>query len=284
MTIPSYNQNNFAIAPLLGELDLQGVGGTVITAEADSSVVTALLPGQPVKIVDSANGVPKVVALTANTDFTFGFIKRNVKDQNYAAGEFLELAQGGSFIWLVSNAAIARGANVEVVYDANSGNGAVISSGGVNPIIGYALDKATGANQFIRVALRSPVTPTVAGSLFAQVTVTQAQLNAGQVLITGVGGKKILVTNYSALVAGNFATGTAAVIESTNGTPVVVSTIAQAGLTSGAALVPSSANTTLGAGFGAALGAGDGLQVVHTGSNFTGGTSITFNIDYQLVN
>jgi len=157
MTIPSQNINQFQITPTFGDLDLQGGGGSVFTAAADSSVVTALVAGQPVKIVDSAGGVPKVVALAANTDETLGFIKRNVKDQSYAAGELLELAGRDSVIWLVSNAAIARGAKLEVVYNANSGAGAVITSAGTNPIIGRALDKATASGQLIRVLLDTPL-------------------------------------------------------------------------------------------------------------------------------
>jgi hypothetical protein len=61
---------------------------------------------------------------------------------------------------------------------------------------------------------------------------------------------------------------------------VVISTIVEAGLTSGAILIPSSSNTTLGAGFSVPLGTDDGVKVVSTGTHTTA-TGITFTITYK---
>ena len=87
--------------------------------------------------------------------------------------------------------------------------------------------------------------------------------------------------NYVARVTGAFTTGTAVILQSTNVTPVLVTTLAEAALTNGAILTPGSANTTLGAGFATPLGSGDGLKVVNSGSNQAGGTSILFSITYD---
>lgn len=281
MTIPTLNQNQFAQQPVLGDLDLQ-YDGSVITAAAASSVATPFVAGQPVKIEDSAGGVPKMLALTSNGDQTFGFVIRNLKDVNVPAGQAFELALKDSVIWLVSDAAISRGSDVEVVYNSNSGAGAVITSAGINPVVGKALDKATAANQLIRVYLAVPISNTTAngGVKTVVVTSTLAQINAGQTLIPGVAGKAITVTNFARRVSGAFATGTSVDLQSSNATPVKVTSTAEAGLTNGAIIVPGSANNTLGAGYAAALGIGDGLVIANVGTAQTGGTSITDTISY----
>lgn len=274
------NQNQFSQTPILGQVDLAGFGSNLISARIDNAVGTAILPGQPVKLATTNGGPPAVVALSANTDATFGFAVYNLKDQSYPANARLEIAIEGSVMYMNSGGAITRGAAVEVVYT-TPGN--IITAGGVNPGIGFALDGATGANQLVRVYIKVPSLSqafTTALVKTARVTATLAEINAGKVLIPGAGAQIINVLDYTARVAGNFATGTAVILESTNGTPVLVSTIAEAGLTTGAVLTPASTNTTLGAGFAAPLGAGDGLQVVNSGSAQTGGTSITFTITY----
>ncbi len=281
MTIPTLNQNQFALQPVLGDIDMQFTG-TVIAAAAATGNTGTFVPGQPVKIEDSAGGVPKFVPLVANTDETFGFVVRNLKDASIAAGKSFELAMKDSVIFLVSGAAIARGANLEVVYDANSGAGSVITAAGVNPVIGKALDKATAASQLIRVYLSVPSIQPNPVNLIRTVSVsaTLAEINAGKVLIPGVTGKAITVTNFDWRVTGTFTTATAVVLASDNGTPVVVGTEAIAGVTTGAIILPSDTNMVLGAGYGVALGTGDGLKVTKTGSSAAGGTSIAFNISY----
>lgn len=117
----------------------------------------------------------------------------------------------------------------------------------------------------------------------AIVSATLAEINAGKVLIATVSGKQIKVTGLELQVVGTFATGTSVEVEDDNGTPIVVASYAQAGLSDGANLLPNSANVTIGAGYLAALTLDKNLVVSITGSDFTGGTSITFKIQYQLV-
>ena len=274
------NINQFSQTPLLGQLDLE-FAGSVIAAQVDAAQATALVAGQPVKLATTRGGLPKVISLAANTDQAFGFVAYNLKDQSFAAQANLEVAMFGTVMWMNSGGAITRGASVEVV---QSTPGNVIASGGTNPVVGFALDGAAASNALIRVFIQAPfsaVNANLNGSTRTTVvTATLAQINAGLVLIAGVSGQKITVSNYIARVAGAFATGTSVELESTNGTPVAVTTLAEAGLTSGAVLLPSSSNTTLGAGFGVPMGSGDGLQVVNNGSAQTGGTSIEFTITY----
>lgn len=117
---------------------------------------------------------------------------------------------------------------------------------------------------------------------FVLVTVTLAELNAGKVLVTGVSGKTITPLDFKMTVSGTFATGTSAELEDTNGTPVVVASVAAAGLGDGAVINETEANTTVGAGYLAPLTAGAGLTMTKTGSDFTGGTSITVRVLYTI--
>lgn len=270
------NQNQFINTPIPGLIDLQ-FDGSVISGVVSNNESVGISAGQAVTMEDSAGGTPNFLAAVNNDDAIFGFAAFNLKDIVYLAGNRLEIALKGSVMYMMSGGAISRGGKVEIVASTQK----VIASGGFNPVVGFAYDKATAANQLIRVWIDSPQIGGAGASVQTlNVTATLAQINAGLVLVPAAPGKKITVTNYVARVTGAFATGTAVILESTNGTPVLVTTLAEAGLTNGAVLLPSSGNTTLGAGFATPLGTGDGLQVVNSGSAQTAGTNIQFTINY----
>lgn len=115
------------------------------------------------------------------------------------------------------------------------------------------------------------------------VTATQAEINAGKILIPAVTGKKIRILDIDAKVAGNFSAGTSAEVEDSNGTPVVALSYAVAALTDSAFLEADTANVTIGAGYMADLTSGASLNITKTGSAFTGGISITLMVSYQYV-
>ena len=276
------NPNQFTQTPVQGQVDLMGGPTNVVGAAVSSNIGAGItvVAGQAVKLdTTQSGGVPKVLPLASNTDPIFGFIPFNIKDISRGTGQNVEVALPGTYMYMTASAAITIGANVE--YDLSTNT--VKTAAGVNPVMGVAYDASAGANALIRVGIQRPIAASGIESDTVEVVATLAQINAGLVLIPGVAGRKLQITSYIARVAGAFATGTAVVLESTNATPVLVSTLAEAGLTNGAVLLPASANTTLGAGFGVPLGSGDGLQVVNSGSAQTGGTSITFTIDYNLI-
>ena len=283
--------NQFAQTPEPGDLDLLFPGG-VISARAYASLVTPLVPGQAVKLVDVGGGVPVVTALAADTDATFGFVVRNLKDISFAANEILEVAIQGSVQYMVAGAAIARGAKIEVVTASTK----VITNAGTNPVAGFAFDKATADGDVIRVFILTPgysLPQTIAdisglqtaldlSVKTARVTATLAEINAGKTIVPASGSKQIRVVNYAARVVGTFGANTSVDLQSgTTGTKVTA--LGVAGLTNGAILQPSSSNTTLGAGFAADLEAGETLKVVNVGSAATTATSITFTVSYVYV-
>jgi hypothetical protein len=107
-------------------------------------------------------------------------------------------------------------------------------------------------------------------------TVSLAEFNAGKTILPEVAGKTYTILDYSVTANGSLATADGMLIQDTNGTPVVVTTIATAALTNGTLNKPTSANNSLGAGFQAALTAGKGVKVIKSGSN--GATTTNFKV------
>lgn len=275
------NINSFGQTPVQGQMDLSFVGA-VVTAYVSANQATAFIAGQAVKGDTTApgtaqDGPPPVLALSASSDPAIGFIVRNIKDINAPTYARVELAMDGACMYMTATGAITRFAPVEYNFSTNK----VTAWAGVNPIVGYAYDAAISANDLIRVLIRSPQ---LSGSNTSQITktvtftVSQANVNAGLVLIPGIAGKAITVTNYVLTTTGTFATGTAIVLEDNAGSPVVATTVVTADL--GNVNIPGAAGNTLGAGFGVPLTSGKGLQIVKTGSAFTGGTNAIVTITY----
>lgn len=143
--------NQFSMVTTQGDLDLQ-FQGSVATMQVSANQATALVAGQAVKLEDAAGSPPPVVALAANTDSSFGFVVRTLKDIEFDTLAAVEVAMAGSVMQMTTGAAIARGAKLEVVYTTNK----VITNAGTNPVMGFALDKATGADELIRVYILTP--------------------------------------------------------------------------------------------------------------------------------
>lgn len=289
MSITTPNINQFGQTPVLGDLDLMSGASNVLPVLVDNSQATALVAGQAVKLVDSSSPMPTVVGLAANTDSSFGFIVRTLKDIQFAANRRVEIALAGSVMQMASGAAIARGAKVEVNFSANT----VITSAGTNPVVGFALDKATASGQLIRVYIitqdyMGAVSIAGVGGLqtalngreqVVNVTATLAQINAGLVLVPAVAGQAITVTDITERVVGAFTTTTSVDVQSGT-TAVKVSVAAVAGLTNGAVLKPGDANITRGVGYATPLPTGEGLAIANTGTAAAGGTSIQYTVSY----
>lgn len=127
--------------------------------------------------------------------------------------------------------------------------------------------------------LGNPVVKYVYGSC------SVAAVNGGTcVPLALVSGRTISVMGYDIVAAGSAATCTGVLLEDTNGTPVVISTIAAAGLTSGAHNIPGIANNVLGVGFGGGSGltASQGVQIKVNGSNCTTTTAFQYAISYTV--
>jgi hypothetical protein len=149
------NQNQFSQSVVLGMMDLRFNTG-VIACEVDSTQATAMVPGQAVKMVDSAGGVPKVVGCSANSDTLLGFIRFDIKSQSFAALDKVEIvSMQDSVIYLVATGPIARGAKVSLVAATVGGVKTPVGASG-DSIVGFAYDKAATSGDLIRVSVRCP--------------------------------------------------------------------------------------------------------------------------------
>ncbi len=151
--VATLQQNQFQQVPYVGQIDLRFPYNTV-SVQIDLAETDTGVSGSPVKMVDSADGTPKVLLCDADTDECLGFINYDIKSKQFVAGDRAEISMAGNVIFLYATAAVARG--VQVCLDiAGGGVKAVSGSGGEN-IVGWAYDKATQAGQLIRVFLKTP--------------------------------------------------------------------------------------------------------------------------------
>ena len=148
------NINQFALTSTQGQLDAQRNTQT-ISCQVDVSSAGGLVPGQAMKMVDSAGGVPKLVECSAASDDVFGFINYDIKSKTFAVGDRVEVSFNYSNVmYMTASAAIARNSKVMVVI---SGSKVATATTG-NMIVGRALDKAINNGDLIRVTILLPGT------------------------------------------------------------------------------------------------------------------------------
>ncbi len=146
------NPNQFAQTQERGYTDLQAGAHNVFSCQVDATETGTLNPGDPVTVVNSLGGVPKVIKATADTSEIFGFVDLNLKDANYSAGDRIEIAIKGTVMFLEAGAAIARGVQVE----ADVSEDTVITAAGTNTVVGWAFDGAAADGDLLRVYIETP--------------------------------------------------------------------------------------------------------------------------------
>jgi hypothetical protein len=273
----TFDVNQFEIAQTQGALDLSlGVDNSII-CQVSASQATALTAGQAVKVEDSAGGIIKVLACTANSDAVFGFVVRDTKKSEWAANEPVRIALEGVVLTMTAGAAIAKGARLEIVASTKK----VITNAGVNPIIGLSLDKITADGQLVRVYIKTLDVNQTAQPFIqvARVTATLAEINAGKVIVPAVTGKQIQVQNFAYRMSGTFTTTTSVDLQDTAAQKVAVVPVAS--LVNNTTVLPLAAN--VGALFAAPLTVSQPLSVANVGTAAAGGTSITFTVSYTLI-
>jgi len=116
-------------------------------------------------------------------------------------------------------------------------------------------------------------------------TVTTAEIVAGKTLIPAIVGRQITPLRYFVKSTGDFSIGggTNVVIQDTNATPVIITTIAKAALTDGAKISSNVAvaNVTDGAGMLAPLTVSKGIAIPAS-AGISNGTSVKVSIDYII--
>ena len=125
------------------------------------------------------------------------------------------------------------------------------------------------------VATSTPDLQTYAGNI------TLAQIQAGVVLVPNLAGYTITPIRYKIIVKGTAGGSGNLVLQDTNATPVVITTIAEASLAGILTSEVAATGKTDGAGMCAPLTTGKGIQIPAT-ATLTTLTGIFVVIDYQL--
>ncbi len=148
--------NAFKPGAFKGTVDLRQ-GGSIVSAQIDvtSTIgeVTGLVAGTPVKLVNSAGGIPKVIECDADTDDVFGFIVYDVKASKYLRLDRCEILTGrGGVMYMEANAAIARNAKIALLISGFK----VITATATDRIIGRSFDKPIAQGEMFRVTVDLP--------------------------------------------------------------------------------------------------------------------------------
>ncbi len=155
---PQQSPNQFQQSPALGQVDQKMEPNTVV-CQFDPSGSGTLVPGQAVKVSQTAGKVPQVVACTATSDQCVGFVNYNIKNQAFVPGDYLEVSMDGNVLFLVATEAISRFAKVTSLPDSVAGGcvGGVKAATGSSGLVlvGYAFDKAASGELF-RVVVKAP--------------------------------------------------------------------------------------------------------------------------------
>lgn len=185
------------------------------------------------------------------------------------------------------------GDNVRPAVIANVGyfSGSGTPNGNVTPnAIGDVYTDTTNGSDWIAGGTTNTSWVLIASALLAGAlpqtlitTVTLAQLQSGKIILAGAAGHTITPIYYKVVVTGTAGGSGNFILEDTNGTPVVITTITEAALNTAANSFISSeiatTGVTQGAGMNAALTAGKGIQIPAMAS-LTGLTSVTVILEY----
>lgn len=150
----SFQPNAFGQTALIGQTDLH-LNFNTVSVMIDESQAGDLPAGAPVKIVDSAGGVPKVVGVTADTDEVYGYLNYNPINATFRKGMAAEMSMAGNCIRLFATTAIGRGKQVQLT-TTTTGGVALATDGSGKTLVGWAYDKAVRPGDVIRVILSVP--------------------------------------------------------------------------------------------------------------------------------
>lgn len=149
----SFQMNKFAPTEEIKGRRVLPANTESISGIVDASQADALLPGDPVKIVATSQGLPHF-AKAGVGDVVAGFVEWNVIRPSYAAGKICQISMAGNVMYMEAGAAIQAGSLVNVTDLTNVLVGAAAGAGSK---LGIALEAATAAGQLIRVKIGEPV-------------------------------------------------------------------------------------------------------------------------------
>lgn len=162
MAFLTQQMNQFTNAAILGMVDQIPTPDVVSAQINPASAASSIQVGDPVKLITGTSGAILVDKGTgpADTVKVFGIIPYNERKNIYVAGDIIEVACGGSYVYCKTSAAVVRGTNVSTTGSTTTADPTVatdVTSG--HQITGVAIDEASGANQLIRVKITPSTLP-----------------------------------------------------------------------------------------------------------------------------
>lgn len=158
MALLTQLQNLFAgPAPILGQVDMIPTPDIISAQILSTSTATNLQNGSPVKLVSAVGAAVIVDAHTGPTDAAqvFGFLPYNERGNIYAAGNFVEVACGGSYMYMLTSAAVVRGTGVSCTPGTAGTSDPTVATDvtSTHQIAGTAVDQAAAAGVLIRIKI-----------------------------------------------------------------------------------------------------------------------------------
>lgn len=156
------NQNQFVQTAMLGMVTGDPQPSTLpCQLDPNSSWTGPITAGQSVKLTNTTGPQIMVEPCAADTDAVFGIIPFNLRKNSYSLGEVVEVVQDLGILMLKSSAAIARGAKVAVTNQTVSTNDPTVATQTTasKAVAGIALERATAADQLIKVQVRPSINP-----------------------------------------------------------------------------------------------------------------------------
>lgn len=142
-------QNQFELAREKGQLVLSSnTTPHSFNCQVVSTESGTLTPGQAVVLSDTAGEQILVEAASAIDDDIFGFVPYAVETNEYVALDQIKVAGKQAVMLMEASAAIARGADVEIVLSGNK-----VATADTGTVIGRCLDKAAADGDLVRVEI-----------------------------------------------------------------------------------------------------------------------------------
>lgn len=155
MAFKQQNMNLFSPIPMIGALDMIPSPDVVTAQILPASALTSMQQGDAVKLVAGSSGAILVDKQTGPTDAAvFGVVPYNTRKNLYKAGDIVEVARKGSYMYMQASAAIARGARVAITAGTTTTDPLVTTDATTGHFtVGIAIDVAAALGDLIRVSI-----------------------------------------------------------------------------------------------------------------------------------
>ena len=148
--------NQFTQAPILGLVSMIPSPSVVSVQILSTTSATAIQVGSAVKLVDGVAGSVLVDVCSGPTDGpVYGVILYDARKNVYAANDIVTIGLQDTYVYLRASAAVARGAKVTTTAATTTTDPLVttVSTPTTQYVTGIAIDKASAANDLIRVMI-----------------------------------------------------------------------------------------------------------------------------------